>query len=88
MKNTDSCGKNVDKVVLAQMHRFSTEVILREKIEDGSFGLVTAETLRDVGPNLHFFLLGDAFALMSCMVKPYSRRQKWCMCLMRTTGIL
>ena len=39
---------------------------LREKIEDGSLGLLHLN---------HYFLLGDdTFALMAWMVKPYNRR--------------
>ena len=49
---------------------------LREKIEDGGLGLPAPESPGEGGPDLHYFLLGgDAFALMSWMVKPYSRRQ-------------
>ena len=49
---------------------------LREKIEDGTLGLPSPEPLGEVGPDLHYFFLGDyAFVLMPWMVKPYSRRQ-------------
>ena len=48
---------------------------LRE-IEDGALELPPPESLREGGPNLNYFFLGDdSFALMSWMVKPYSRRQ-------------
>ena len=47
---------------------------LRRKID--TLGLPPPEPLGPGGPNLHYFLLGDdAFALMSWLVKPYSRRQ-------------
>ena len=68
--------------------------LLREKIEDGSLGLSASELLGEERSDLHYFLLGDdAFALMSWMVKPYSRRQltrsykmnRQCMCTKRTT---
>ena len=49
---------------------------LREKIKDGSLGLLAPEPLGEGGPDLHYFLLGDdVFASMPWMVKPYSRRQ-------------
>ena len=43
---------------------------MREKIEDGSFGLLAPEPLGGggEGPDLHYFLLGDdAFVLMPWM---------------------
>ena len=47
---------------------------LMEKIEDGSFRHLNHWGERR--PDLHYFLLGgDAFVLMSWIVKPYSRRQ-------------
>ena len=48
---------------------------LREKIEDGTLGLPPPGPLGEEGPDLHFFLGDDAFALMPWMVEPYSRRQ-------------
>ena len=46
---------------------------LKRRIENGTLGLPPPEPL---GPNLHYFLLGDdAFALMPWLVKPYSSRQ-------------
>ena len=49
---------------------------LREKIEDGSFGLPAPEPLGEGRPDLHYFVLvDDAFALMLWIMKPYSRRQ-------------
>ena len=49
---------------------------LREKIEDGTLGLLPPEPLGKGGLKLHyFFLVDDTFALMPWMVKPYSRRQ-------------
>ena len=49
---------------------------LKRRIENETLGLPPPETLGSGVPNLHYFLLGDdAFALMSWLVKPYSRRQ-------------
>ena len=49
---------------------------LREKIKDGTLGLLPTEPLVEGGPDLHYFLQGDdTFALMPWMVKPYTRRQ-------------
>ena len=49
---------------------------LREKIKDGTLGLLAPEPMGEGGPDLHYFFLGDkAFALMPWIVKPYSRRQ-------------
>ena len=49
---------------------------LREKIEGGSSGLMPPQPMGERGLNLHYFFLGDnIFALISLMVKPYSRRQ-------------
>ena len=49
---------------------------LRKKIEDGTLGLPTPETLGERGLDLYYFLLGDdTIALMPWMMKPYSRRQ-------------
>ena len=49
---------------------------LRRKIENGTLWLPPPEPLGPLGPNRHYFLLGDnAFALIPWLVKPYSRRQ-------------
>ena len=49
---------------------------LERRIENGTLGLPPHEPLGPGGPDLNYFLLGDnAFALMPCLVKPYSRRQ-------------
>ena len=49
---------------------------LREKIEDGTLGLLAPEPLGEEGQTCTIFSLGDdAFALMPWMVKLYSRRQ-------------
>ena len=50
---------------------------LREKIEDGSFGLLQPELLVEGGLNLHYFLLGVvAFSLMPWRVTPYRQLTK------------
>ena len=50
--------------------------VLRMKIEGGTLELLPVEPLEEGGPNMYYFLLGDAaFALIPWMVKPYSRRQ-------------
>ena len=50
--------------------------LLRKKIKDGSLGLPPPEPLVELGPDLHYFFLGDdAFALMPWMVKQYSLRK-------------
>ena len=47
--------------------------VVQRRIENGALGLPPPEPL---GQDLHYFLLGDdTFALMPCLVKPYSRRQ-------------
>ena len=49
---------------------------LKRIIENGTLGLPQPEPLGPVGPDLHYFLLGDDIsALMPLLVKPYSRRQ-------------
>ena len=49
---------------------------MKEKIKDGSLGLLPPELLGEGGPDLHHFLLGgDTFALMPWLVKPCSKRQ-------------
>ena len=48
---------------------------LREKIKSGSLGFPAPEPLGEGGPDLHYLLLRDTFAMMQWMVKPYSRRQ-------------
>ena len=49
---------------------------LREKIKDGTLGILSSKPLETGGPKLHYFLLGyDAFTLMPWMEKPYNRRQ-------------
>ena len=48
----------------------------KQKIENGTLGLPPPKPMGPEGPDLHYFLLGDDdFALMSWLVKPYSRRQ-------------
>ena len=48
---------------------------LKRRIDNGTLGLPPHAPLGPVGPDLHYFLLGDnAFALMPWLVKPYSRR--------------
>ena len=50
--------------------------LLREKIEDGSLGLLAPEPQGEGAPDLHYFFLDDdPFSMMSWIVKPYSRRQ-------------
>ena len=46
---------------------------LREKIKDGSLGLLVPESLWEGAPDLHYFLLGDN-TFMPWMVKPYRRQ--------------
>ena len=49
---------------------------LREKIKDGTLGLLAPGPLGNRGPELYYFFLGhNAFALMPWTVNPYSRRQ-------------
>ena len=49
---------------------------LKRKIENGTLGPPSPESLGPGGPDLHYFLLADdAFALMPSLVKPYSRQQ-------------
>ena len=49
---------------------------LKRRIENGTLGLPPPEPLGPGAPDLHYFLLGyDAFALMSWLIKTYSRCQ-------------
>ena len=48
----------------------------REKIVDGTLGILAPEALGQGRPDLHYFFLhDDAFALKPGIVKPYSKRQ-------------
>ena len=48
---------------------------LKKNIEDGKLGFPPPESLREGGPPLHYFLLGDdTYALKPWLVKPYNRR--------------
>ena len=47
-----------------------------KRIENGTLRLPPPEPLGPGGQNLHYLLLGDdAFTIMLCLVKPYSRRK-------------
>ena len=69
MGNVGSSGSSSD----AQIFNHSK---LKRRIENGRFRLPPPEPLGPWEPDLHYFLLGDdAFALMSWLIKPYSRQQ-------------
>ena len=56
--NVESSGSSSDA-------KSFNQIDLREKIGDGTLGILSPEPLEEGGPNLHYFLLGDdAFALM------------------------
>ena len=59
------------QVVPALMLSFFNRSVLREKIKDGSLGLLPPEPLGEEGLDLHYFLLGDD-TVMPWMVKPCS----------------
>ena len=67
--NVEASGSSSD----AQIFNCSK---MKRKIENGTLGLPPPEPLGPRGADLHYLLLGDdAFALMTWLVKPYSRRQ-------------
>ena len=66
----ESSGSISDAQIFNRSH-------LREKIENGTLGLLPPEPPGNGGPDLHYFLLCDnAFALMSLMMKPYRKNSK------------
>ena len=77
MQITSSCGSTRGASGLSSDAQIFNHSKLKRRIENGTLGLPSPETLGPGGgADLHYFLLGDdAFALMSWLVKPYSRCQ-------------